>query len=126
MRELNDIQYEMLIIMDYEWCYPYKHFDKMEISREFLKKEMKALREAGLVEFHRGLMDEEGMVAGSGHSLSYKNRIEIKNLIRNYEFKFSEMEGQMPISYQVVGNGEVKVRLKDLLKLIKINKSSNN
>lgn len=43
-----------------------------KLSRKEVQKSCKTLREYGLVEFHRGLMDDDGKVAGSGYNISQK------------------------------------------------------
>jgi len=66
--KLTNNQYEILVrIEDDYWCYPFSHFDELKLTRKELSKEFKILREAGLVEFHNGLMSEEYGVAGSGY-----------------------------------------------------------
>lgn len=84
IEQLTDIQYDILIEMEYDWCYPFSNFNgtKKELSKEF-----KILREAGLVSFERGLMTDEGQVAGSGYCLNWKAKNEIEKLINDYEAK---------------------------------------
>lgn len=82
LKQLTNIQYEILVNMADDWCYPFCHFDgtKKELRREF-----KILREAELVEFHTGLMTEEGVTAGSGYCKNHRKLEEIDKLIEDYE-----------------------------------------
>lgn len=56
-----------------EWCYPYAYFEGGGYDRKQLKVAMTKLRERGFVYYARGLMTEEGEVAGSGFGLKYDN-----------------------------------------------------
>lgn len=50
-----------------EWCVGYQHMQNLtRLDRVTLKPIIKHLRDLGLVEYWRGLMDDEGKVAGSG------------------------------------------------------------
>ncbi len=69
-----------------EYYYGYWRFDiyidKKAIKKPVLQKEMKGLRELGLVDFVRGLIDDEGMACGSGYNIEYSKREEIEELIK--------------------------------------------
>lgn len=67
---------------NYEWCYTFAHFDDLGMDRKQLSKEFKSLRDLELVTFERGLMDDDGMVAGSGYALNYKKREVIDNICK--------------------------------------------
>ena len=84
IKQLTKVQYDILVEMEYDWCYPFRHFNgtKKELSKEF-----KILREAGLVSFYNGLMTEDGEVAGSGYCLNDSARAEIAKLIEDWEDK---------------------------------------
>lgn len=50
-----------------------------------LKKSVQHLKKLGYVITERGLMDDDGMVAGSGFSLAYEKRREVRDLLLDYE-----------------------------------------
>ena len=80
---LNKNQYSILVELEYmEHC---KGYDRLEGHEKELKKEIKLLREYGYVEYHRGLMTEEGEVAGSGFCRNMDRNDEINELIAEYE-----------------------------------------
>lgn len=84
MSQFNKVQTAILVALgeNEEWCYPYKYLESQTgYEREELKPEVKKLRDLGYVEFHRGLMDEEGMVAGSGFGLNYQKWREVRDVI---------------------------------------------
>ena len=83
IEELTKTQYDILIKMSSDWCYPFSHFDELNLTRKELSKEFKILRESGLVEFCRGLMTEDGEVAGSGYGMDSVE--EIDRLLEKYE-----------------------------------------
>jgi hypothetical protein len=82
IKQLTEAQYEILVNMAYGWCYPFSHFNG---TKKELRKEFKILREAELVEFHTGLMTEEGFTAGSGYCKNHRKLEEIDKLIEDYE-----------------------------------------
>ena len=57
---------------------------EIDLDIKTLKKEMKGLRELGLVDFQRGLMDEDGGVAGSGHQIAYGKRKEVDEILAKF------------------------------------------
>ena len=70
IKDLTENQYKILKSLENdEMCYYYSYIEKeTKLSREVLEKEVKTLRKAGLVLYVRGLMTDEGEVAGSGFS----------------------------------------------------------
>lgn len=82
---LTETQYNILSMCSDEWCYPFSYFDDLNLSKKELSKEFKILREAGLVEFERGLINEEGYTAGSGYCLNDSAKNEIAILLENYK-----------------------------------------
>lgn len=84
IRQLTDVQFEILDLMNWDWGYPFSHF---ECTREEAKKELHILRDAGLVQYWRGLMDGDGKCAGSGYALNCKARNIIEKLMRDWEEK---------------------------------------
>jgi len=64
--------------------YSYGYLD-IDLDIKTLKKEMRRLRELGLVDFQRGLMTEDGEVAGSGHQIPYGRREEVDDLLSQKE-----------------------------------------
>ena len=68
-----------LLETDPMYYYSYSWFGYGEHSKKDLQKAMKKLREAGLVEYRKGLMDDDGMVAGSGHQITRNGHDLIEN-----------------------------------------------
>lgn len=65
-----------------EWCYPYKYLERITgYDREVLKPHVKKLRELNLVKYERGLMTEDGEVAGSGFCVNYQNWRELRDVV---------------------------------------------
>lgn len=85
IEQLTETQYEILSMMHYDYCYPFYYFNDLKLSRKELSKEFKILREAGLVYFANGLMDEEGMVRGSGYGIDDDK--EVVRLLDDFEEK---------------------------------------
>lgn len=52
-------------------------------TKEVLKKEITELRKMGYVEHVKGLMTDEGEVAGSGFMIPYQKRKEVEKLIND-------------------------------------------
>lgn len=66
-----------------EFCHNYTHLEHdTELDREILKIEVKQLRKMGLVQYVRGLMTEDGEVAGSGFTIPYKKMKELEGLLK--------------------------------------------
>ena len=84
IRQLTDIQFEILDSMSWDLAYPFCYF---EGSREEVRKEIYTLRDAGLVQYWRGLMDDDGMTAGSGYAKNCKAKNIINKLIEDWEEK---------------------------------------
>ena len=88
--ELTAIKYYILVeLEDDEFCYSYRHFEG-KYTRDELKVAMKELRDRGLVEFHRGLMNEDGEVAGSGFCRAHGMDLEIAQLLEDYDKFYKE------------------------------------
>lgn len=85
IKELTETQYNILSKMSNDWCYPFRYFDDLKLTRKELSKEFKILREAELVYFSNGLMTEEGEVCGSGYGLDKTD--EVYKLIDDWEEK---------------------------------------
>lgn len=85
MIELTDIQIQMLKQMlewDFEYSYPYSEFDDIA-DKKILKKEMRGLIMLGYVEMYRGGINDDGeMFGGTGFSLNYERRDEMRELVR--------------------------------------------
>lgn len=84
--KLTKLQYEVLCEMpsDSEFCIGYVHLTQIG-DRDTLRPVIKQLRDMGFVEYLRGLMTEDGEVAGSGFCRFYKKNDEIERLIEEYE-----------------------------------------
>ncbi len=74
IKELTKIQYEILIRMSSSWCFGFAMFNDLGLTKKELSKEFKILKEAGLVFYARGLMTEEGEVAGSGYGIDDEDK----------------------------------------------------
>lgn len=65
-----------------EYCFPYSYLERRTgYDRKELKPRIKYLREQGYVTYERGLMSEEGEVAGSGFGVKYGKWQEIREYI---------------------------------------------
>lgn len=88
---LSKIQYEILSLLDTEYCYSFDYLIGYhpEWTKPQLSKEFKLLREMGLVEFNRGLLNDDGEAAGSGYCLLYGSTAQEKRnkLIEEYNLK---------------------------------------
>ena len=84
IRELTGVQFDILDSMSWDLGYPFRHF---EGTKEEVRKELHILRDAGLVQYWRGLMTDEGMTAGSGYGLNCKARNIIEKLMKEWEEK---------------------------------------
>ena len=74
MTDLTKIQFYVLKTLHStsEYCSNYGHLERETgYDRATLKKTIKELREAGLVEYVRGLMNDDGEVCGSGFCQNY-------------------------------------------------------
>lgn len=83
IKQLTDIQYGILSIMGSDWCYGFRHFDELNLTKKELSKEFKILKEARLVYFSNGLMTEENEVAGSGYGI--ESEAVIDKLLEDWE-----------------------------------------
>lgn len=59
--------------------FAYRSFDG---KKEELKPLFKHLRELGYIEYRRGLMTEEGEVAGSGHGIPYGKVDVVRSILK--------------------------------------------
>jgi hypothetical protein len=85
--ELTEVQYDILSKMDSDYCYPFRYFDDLKLTKKELSKEFKILREADLVFFANGLMDEDGNVCGSGYGIDSMDKAKVDKLIEDWEEK---------------------------------------
>lgn len=71
---ITEVEYQVLrSIMEHDtdMCYPYSWImDYTKLDRAETKKAVDHLRELGIVEFYRGLMTDDGEVAGSGFGIT--------------------------------------------------------
>lgn len=84
---LTKIQYEILTKLDSEYSYGFSWFDDLGLTRKELSAEFKVLRKIGLVEYQRGLLNDDGEVAGSGYGLPYGRKADerLGKLLKEYE-----------------------------------------
>lgn len=66
---LTKNQYEVLTRMDSDYSYGFNHFINESMDRKTVKKTMHELRDLGLVEFSRGLINDDGQSCGSGYGI---------------------------------------------------------
>lgn len=85
LKELTETQYDILSKMNNEYCYSFRHFNDLNLTKKELSREFKILRETGLVYFTNGLMNEDGKVDGSGYGLDKTD--EVYKLIDDWEEK---------------------------------------
>lgn len=91
-KRFTDLDIEILQMLDYEMAY-YTRGILSQVNEETerysmadVKKSIKRLKRRGLVELMRGLMDEsDGMLAGSGWSLCYRNHKHIDKILAVFE-----------------------------------------
>lgn len=70
-------------IGDWEYSFSYKYIvSESGLDLDEVKSIIKKLRNDGYVKYNRGLIDDDGMVAGSGHGLNRARSEEIWNEIR--------------------------------------------
>ena len=83
MKEKLEITEQERLVLEtlFEYAYDSERcisFDWIEsetkLNRKEVQKACRSLREKGLVEFYRGLMTDDGEVAGSGYCTSYEGR----------------------------------------------------
>lgn len=64
---------------DEDYVYRYSWIeDHTDLSRKDAEKAVRELRAAGYLEYVKGLFDEDGQVAGSGHAIAQGRRRDIK------------------------------------------------
>lgn len=80
-------QYQILEYMygEYDTYYPYSYWVEYDRDLKTVKRIIKELKDMGVVEYRRGLMNEEGEVAGSGHGIPYGKHDEVVKLIEEYK-----------------------------------------
>lgn len=87
-------QYDILSKLETERYFSFEYFDDLGLTKKQLSFEFKELKRMGLVEYGRGLMDDEGMVAGSGYCIKYDQDANVGTLLSEYENVFtSRKEG---------------------------------
>lgn len=84
---ITDNQNKILSILQHgyggEFCYNYGHLvSDTKLDRKTLEKEIKQLKDMGLVETHKGLLTEDGEVAGSGFTIPYKKMAELEGILK--------------------------------------------
>lgn len=80
----------------FEGCLSYRMISEFTgTDLKVLKKMVPELRKLGYVEFHRGLLDDDGQVAGSGHCLSYDKQKEIAKFVAEYLEDDNEVADQI-------------------------------
>lgn len=95
-REINGVQKQMLTqMLDwFEYSYNTDWFDDIlidgrKVMKPELLKNMRELREMGLVEMFRGGLNDDGEVVGGTHfSIIYEKRAEIKELLKGANEKY--------------------------------------
>lgn len=90
--DITKNQYHILCALHYdsEICYNANWLIDGQLSKltkKELYKEVKGLKDIGFVEFHRGLMNDDGEVAGSGWCWAYGNSEAIHNALDAHEKK---------------------------------------
>ena len=79
-RQLNILAY--FLEADHDFAYRYDTIqDWTYLSREVLQQEIKILRDWGLIDWVRGLLDDEGYAAGSGFQINYNKISYIRKLL---------------------------------------------
>lgn len=64
---------------DEDYVYRYNWIeDRAGLTRKEAEKAVRELRTAGYLEYVKGLFDEDGQVAGSGHAIAQGKRNDIK------------------------------------------------
>ena len=81
--DLTKNQYEVLTRMDSDYSYGFNHFINESMDRKTVKKTMHELRDLGLVEFSRGLINDDGESCGSGYGI--KDWYVVQTLLKKYE-----------------------------------------
>lgn len=117
---LNDLTYKILLSLREgrgELYYPYKHLEAdTGYSRAEIKKSLDVLKKIGIVNYARGLMTEEGEVAGSGFGIPWGDAYTAAELAI-YRYKFGELEKPMFIPQfpdRIVVGSETYQRVSDL------------
>ena len=97
-KEELDLQIKILeaFFEDEELAYNYSYFEeKTGANRQEIKKIMDRLRKNEVVEYVKGLMTEEGELAGSGFQLSYNT---LKLSAREWLAKLKQMQSEAVVA----------------------------
>jgi len=75
---------ENLTLPDGELCITFDYIsDEADLDRKEVRKACRSLARKGLAGYYRGLMTEDGEVAGSGYSITYAGRDFVDNQSKN-------------------------------------------
>lgn len=96
MDKLTDIQLKILAAIvssggaSEGWCFSHEwilgggHLDeRLPLTYKQLSRELKVLRDNNLVEYHRGLMNDDGEVGGAGNGINYRRYGEITDYLES-------------------------------------------
>lgn len=90
---LNKIQEQMLVEMlgwsREGYCYGYWKFEIPNgkggyLSKNELKKEMKPMLDVGIIKCIKGLIDDEGMLCGSGFEIAHEHKTNVERAVKRY------------------------------------------
>ncbi len=86
IEKLTENQYKILKELNEEWYSNYKHLEQgTRLPLDVLKKEVKILKESSLIKYARGLINNNGMVTGSGFSASREKWDLIEKYVKELE-----------------------------------------
>lgn len=74
-----------------EMYYGYQMLETPEFPRKELEKAIKVLKEIGIVDYRRGLMNDDGEVAGSGFGIRWGEPYTTAELAI-YRYKFGDLD----------------------------------
>ena len=101
---------------DSDYCYSYKTFEKYTGNdRKSLEVAMKSLREKEMVYYAKGLMNEDGEVAGSGHGIKWEVYKAITDM---FEAEIEENETIENLIYSIKYSNDIdasKKKIRDLI-----------
>ncbi len=73
---------EALYQLEEGWCMNFRLFERETgCAKAEVRRACRAMKEAGLLFFARGLMDEDGQVAGSGYGLTDVGRAKFSEIL---------------------------------------------